>query len=90
MKIFKKSDYKGKWFVLCDSVDPEDFEIGEIREDEITDGFLQAHVEASRYYGIPAYNGNDEKLKRRINSVNMLLDVLEDEKNILGTQQVHD
>ena len=72
MKTFKKSDYKGKYFVLQDSIDPDDWmdiEVGEIEEDEITDEWLQSHVEACIYYGIPAYIGADKKLNERINKL---------------------
>lgn len=68
-KTYKMSDYKGKHFVLQDTIDPDspfDFEIGEIKESEITDAWLREHVEASIYYGIPAAITKDELLNKRI------------------------
>ena len=70
MKTFKKIDYKGKYFILQDPNTPDeygmDFEIGEMKEDQLTDSFLLAHNEACRYYGIPAYIGSDVNLKERL------------------------
>ena len=70
--IFKLSDYKGKYFVIQDFIDPEDFydyECGEIEESAITDSWLKNHVENSIYYGIPAYLGDNEELKGRIKEI---------------------
>lgn len=69
MKEYIMNNYKGKYFMLCDKIDEDDymgFEIGRMREDEITDEFLKEHVDACIYYGIPAYYGKDKKLAKRI------------------------
>ncbi len=70
MKI--KVDYKGKHFVLQDklSLDGLDYPVGEMSDDEITDKFLEQHVSACSYYGIPAYIGDDKSLKERIKKLN--------------------
>lgn len=65
-------DYKGKWFILQDKdrFDEDgygmDYSIGEIDIDDISDEFLEDHVENCMYYGIPAYLGNNEELLDRI------------------------
>ena len=63
-----KIDYKGKWFVLQDEVwdDAFETEIGEIDDEDITDEFLEEHIENCMYYGIPEYVGKDENLIKRI------------------------
>lgn len=83
MKTFKLSDYKGKYFVIQDYIDPDDWhdvECGEMREDEITDEFLRGHVEQCQYYGIPAYFGKDKKLNKRIGIIYDILESLEKAK----------
>ena len=71
MKEFKMIDYKGKYFVLQDEIfdDGFDYEIGTIKEDKITDAYLKDHIDACIYYGIPAYIGDDKKLKGRVNKL---------------------
>lgn len=62
-------DYKGKHFVLGDRPDEMFGDQGTIEDDKITDQFLEDHVDACRYYGIPAYIGKDLELKKRINKI---------------------
>ncbi len=67
----KKIDYKGKYFILQDKLHDDDegymdFEIGEMKDDEITDEFLKGHISNCDYYGIPPYVGCNEDLKARI------------------------
>jgi hypothetical protein len=72
--VKKKCDYKGKWFILQDTIDEDDWmdvEIGEMDDPEITDEFLEEHVNTCIYYGIPAYIGNDKELKERINNLHI-------------------
>ena len=72
---YKLSDYKGKHFILQDELDPDDpydvpfFPLSEIDDKDITDEWLQEHVNACIWYGIPAYNGNNKKLHERINKL---------------------
>lgn len=70
-KIFKKIDYKGKYFVLQDEVyeDGFEYEIGEMKEEDITDSFLREHVSICNYYGVPPYDGGDGKLNNRIDKL---------------------
>ena len=67
-------DYKGKYFLLQDKVEEGemsfmDIVIGKMTERGITDAFLQDHVRASMYYGIPAYIGSNKKLNKRIDKL---------------------
>ena len=68
--MFKKIDYKGKYFIITD-LDYEDewgmdFEVGRITLDEITDEWLREHCEATLYYGIPPYIGKDVEFNKRV------------------------
>ena len=66
---YKLSDYKGKYFIIQDEIDPDDFmdiECGEIDDSELTDEFLRNHVYQCIYYGIPNYIGENKELKERI------------------------
>lgn len=68
----KMIDYKGKYFMLQDTVDTDsewgwmDIEIGEMDDKDITDEFLKVHIENCIYYGIPSYIGEDKELINRI------------------------
>lgn len=66
---YKLSDYKGKHFIIQDEL-TEEFDypyiFEEISDEQLTDKFLQVHVETSIYYGIPAYCGKNQELKERI------------------------
>ena len=59
-------DYKGKWQVPHDEdfVDEEDlpYVVGETTKEELIKN-KENHLEACRYYGIPAYVGKDKELK---------------------------
>ncbi len=77
MKIFKKIDYKGKYFIITD-LDYEaeygfDFEVGQIAADEITDEWLRDHCEATLYYGIPPYLGKDVELNKRVKRIEKIV-----------------
>ena len=77
---YQQLDYKGKYFVLQDSeaeLDHMDYPIGEMDDKEITDGFLQGHVQNCRYYGIPAYFGKNKDLHRRIDKLHEVYEELE-------------
>ena len=90
MKIFKKIDYKGKYFIITD-LDYEndlgfDFEIGRITADEITDELLKEHCEATLYYGIPSYIGKDIELNRRVKRMEKIVAKEDDERfNLVST-----
>ncbi|MFT5179638.1 MAG: hypothetical protein ACI9GH_000534 [Candidatus Paceibacteria bacterium] len=38
-------------------------------DEEITDEFLEGHINICSYYGIPAYIGKDEELNQRIEKI---------------------
>ena len=65
MKYFM-NNYKGKHFVLCDEPDDIYGDIGTIDDKDITDMFLENHVEQCLWYGIPEYIGNNKELHKRI------------------------
>lgn len=71
--MIKTIDYKGKYFILIDEDYKDEFGIDlgkdDIKEEEITDEFLKNHCSQCDYYGIPAYIGNDQKLKDRITKI---------------------
>lgn len=84
MKIFKKIDYKGKYFIIAD-LDYEDewgmdFEVGQINETEITDEWLKDHCEATLYYGIPPYLGKDAELNKRVKIMEEIVAKEEEER----------
>ena len=59
----KLIDYKGKYSIIVDDdrIDDMDYVIGEIsKEDAIKE--VKERLEASDYYGIPAYIGSDKDL----------------------------
>lgn len=68
MKKIVATDYKGKWFSLCDEneLDVMDFERKEINTDWVVGEGLQEHVENCIYYGIPAYLGKNKDLHEKI------------------------
>jgi hypothetical protein len=61
-------DYKGKHEIWQDKdieLDPVwDVVVGELDTDKVTDEEFRNHLEYSEYYGVPAYIGKDERLKR--------------------------
>lgn len=65
-----KLDYKGgKYFILADEAydldEGYDYVVGKMtKEDAMRPAFVAGHKEASQYYGIPAYLGRDEELKK--------------------------
>ena len=63
------NDYKGKYFVLSDTPDDMIGDIGTMDSDDITDDWLFDHVDACVYFGIPAYIGNDQGLKQRVDEL---------------------
>lgn len=78
--LINKIDYKGKWFVLQDR-DIEDkygmdYVIGEVESEDLDYEYLEEHVENCMYYGIPAYVGEDEKLKERIDYLSKRIELL--------------
>lgn len=64
----KAYDYKGKWFVLMDEnrADDEDYERPEVNVEWVMGKGLAEHVENCTYYGIPAYIGDNQDLKDKI------------------------
>lgn len=67
MKIFYKTDYKGKWFVIQDELFETDVEIdipvGKITKKEALEPkFIEGHLDACEWYGIPAYIGKDKDM----------------------------
>lgn len=62
-------DYKGKHFILSDTIDYDEYSVGETRESDITDEWLMNHVGQCVYYGIPPYVGGNEELRGRIDKV---------------------
>lgn len=67
-----KVDYKSKYFIIMDDerIDPDyDYIIEEMKDEHITDTFLERHVDACSHYGIPAYSGNDQALLDRIEKI---------------------
>ncbi len=64
-KMLKMIDYKGKYFILCDSDATGDEYCGSIKyEDALKKDFIESHLEKCNYYGIPAYLGYDAELKK--------------------------
>lgn len=61
-------DYKGKHFILCDEdcIDDMDILDENIAIQHEIDHNLENHVSDCHYYGIPAYIGNDSRLKEKI------------------------
>ena len=63
IKEFNLIDYKGKFTIIQDYVDGLDYPVGKITN-------IQAIAEAetrkarARYYGVPAYIGEDKELKK--------------------------
>jgi hypothetical protein len=61
-------DYKGKHEIWQDKdieLDPVwDVVVGELDTDKVTDEEFRNHLEDSEYYGVPAYIGKDERLKK--------------------------
>ena len=64
------TDYKGKYFDICDEdrVYDDDIILNYIDIDKIIsdDKELRQHVWRCRYYGIPPYIGSDEELNKKI------------------------
>lgn len=76
MKI-KAVDYKGKHFILYDEdrLDDEmDDIINYIDVDTVITTDLADHVSSCMYYGIPAYVGSNEELKKEIERLYIELD----------------
>ena len=68
---YKLVDYKGKYYVIQDRIDPDDWfdiECGEITDEQLTDEFLKGHVAECLYFGIPAYSGDNKELQGRIDT----------------------
>lgn len=66
---YKLVGYKGKHFIIVDECEDDQFQAGEISDEEITDKYLKNHIEKCHYYGIPIYIGKNKDLKRRIQKV---------------------
>lgn len=69
-------DYKSKHFVIQDEDMLGDFDGIDpyVDVDKVIEHHLFAHVSDCRYYGIPAYHGKDEELKKKIAEIDELLD----------------
>jgi len=64
-KTFYKVNYKGKHFIIKDKLDELDFEVGTItRTQALNKEFIKEHKGLCRYFGIPAYIGEDKDFKR--------------------------
>lgn len=70
----KAVDYKGKWFVLCDVPDENDWERNDVDTRWILGEGLREHVENCMYYGIPAYIGTDKAVHDRIAAIHKELE----------------
>lgn len=64
-------DYKGKHFIITDENMLEDLDIINVYVDveTIIKNSLVLHVMDCIYYGIPAYIGKDEKLRKKIDEI---------------------
>jgi len=65
--MLDKVDYKGKYFILQDKdyLDDMDLIIGTMsKEGAMEPEFVEYHKETCLYYGIPAYLGKDQELKK--------------------------
>ena len=65
-------DYKGKHFILHDKdrVDDRwDITDPNIHIDYVVNVGLHEHIHACNYYGIPAYIGSNEELKKKIEEI---------------------
>lgn len=75
----KALNYKGKHFILADDDVEEDWEGLDLYVDadkvSSKETLLRSHVEACRYYGIPAYIGKNTELKARIETIDQEIDV---------------
>lgn len=72
-------DYKGKHFVIQDEDTLGDFDSIDpyVDVEKVIAEQLYNHVADCRYYGIPAYHGKDEELKKKIAEIDELLDIIE-------------
>lgn len=68
------SSYKGKWFILQDETDEDDYPAPYIDVAWAMREGLREHVENCRYYGIPPYVGNDKDLNKKIKTISEELD----------------
>lgn len=66
---YYKIDYKGKHFILSDTVDDDDFDVGKMDDEDISDEWLMDHVGVCVYFGIPAYIGKNKILRERVENV---------------------
>lgn len=69
MKTYDLIDYKGKFDIIQDKHHNDeswDFIVGEITHEEAI-AQAEHRVEACNYYGIPAYIGKDEELRKIYN-----------------------
>lgn len=75
MKI-KLIDYKGKFDIWQDQSynlgDGWDLERGVIDSDSLTDSDIEEQHELSRYYGVPAYMGDDKRINDKIEELDKL------------------
>ncbi len=69
MKEFYLVSYKGKFDIICDELDDTwDIEVGRITKQEAIED-AEWRKESAKYYGIPAYIGKDEDLKKIYNLI---------------------
>lgn len=68
--------YKGKHFIIADEDRADEFDELDpyVDVDKVIAEQLGNHVADCRYYGIPAYIGADDELKRRIAEIDKKLD----------------
>ena len=72
-------DYKGKHFMIFDEDAVGDFDILDpyVDAEKVIKEHLKSHVADCIYYGIPAYVGKDEELKKKINQIEEELEEIE-------------
>lgn len=63
MKEFYLVDYKGKFTIACDELDETDIEVGKISRKDLIEQAEWRKGDA-RYFGIPAYIGEDKELNK--------------------------
>lgn len=73
--------YKGKWFTLADKSQEDDFEAPYIDVSWAIGDGLPEHVQNCRYYGIPAYIGDNADLTAKIEKLNKVIDLIEEQTN---------
>ena len=66
LKEFYLLDYKGKFTIIADEEDDTFGYVGRISRAEVIDEATE-RIEDAKYYGVPAYIGDDAELKKIYN-----------------------